>query len=1015
MGLLSVQSLISALALSCIVLTAIACTVLAIISGDNALDSTKGAGAEALRLSKETSDTALRDTRLTNGQAIDSCFTTSTSSILDLTTDFLTGAADLVSARLRSNLGTFMRLVGKQYDIHSRVVPPEKTDTAAYLDLQLPHLWGEHRAFSGMGVTGLSLFTVNNKFRTLLEETGTVNNPPDGLHHIQIMMSNGVRGTTQIGTAYPTGLNYTLDPVWDGPVRLPGGRFESDSCRAVHGQDISPVTGKPCKFHGMRGCRMGRYRETGGVIDDGACYYRWEARDQEAVILANVFFPINQPRFTPLLAIDGYLGFGLMSTWADSLGRKLGIVLVGIDGRSISIVLSNITIGGPSARFRIFITVEDNWLARRLPLPSLDQRDHLVGVSHGNTSSFYWKSQGPFTDASGTYDKGYWAQNPRHVKLASDPLIRGAARHILTNVDGGFPALAGQLVSFRMNSSLTGGGWTEQVPGSVQAYPWGANDFGPAQNISMPYLNGFQDESQSTSDPLPGYVRDGEMYFCSVTRLRSDLSGRPAVGQSDEENGQTEWIMTMIIDREYVLGATDRKQQQTRVEIEEANRRVTAQVDVAERKLQEQIQQSNEEVQEELDQDRLVLYCVIAAVGVVLMLLSCFFAFRIVAPIRELEAEMALVATMKLDIDENKPLSGLQEVREMQRSFLRMVGNLREYRSYMPASCLVDDTDDDDGETGAVSGGQTSNDVVTSKESGAEDPQPTKGRRLSASLPNTGSKGSRSVMSSGKQSEAVDKARAVLGIGLAKKQAAFMSVNVIDFCQMSKVTTPAALVEAHQGFLNALLAVTKTMKGIPDLFIGDRYYASFNAVRPCIQNKVQAAKCSLDSQKAAEEAINAGKPAECAAVSVACTAGPVSCGNIGVDGMKKFCAIGLPNSLVHVAEKLNETYKTAVLADAKIKADAENSMLMRLMHILPKYKGQVTRVYEIMGNKTMKEDEWMYQLEDAEKSDPTRTFSAAVERVFEGKIQEACQLLRDDAHQTPQHEIMFSLWCGRAD
>eukprot|EP00756_Hemistasia_phaeocysticola_P032468 Hpha_TRINITY_DN16408_c4_g2::TRINITY_DN16408_c4_g2_i2::g.159416::m.159416 len=93
----------------------------------------------------------------------------------------------------------------------------------------------------------------------------------------------------------------------------------------------------------------------------------------------------------------------------------------------------------------------------------------------------------------------------------------------------------------------------------------------------------------------------------------------------------------------------------------------------------------------------MILYIVVGGSAVIMMLVSVLFVMRIVAPLVQLQLDMAEVAVMKLEnVDEGRPLSALQEVGAMEESFKMMISNLREYRSYMPASVLMDDDDDEE-------------------------------------------------------------------------------------------------------------------------------------------------------------------------------------------------------------------------------------------------------------------------------------------------------------------------------
>ena len=131
-----------------------------------------------------------------------------------------------------------------------------------------------------------------------------------------------------------------------------------------------------------------------------------------------------------------------------------------------------------------------------------------------------------------------------------------------------------------------------------------------------------------------------------------------------------DWWLVITLDREYMLGDIDRSTLAA----------------------QERIRDEVDSVDENLVRSRIILVVTVVVASVLLMLLALMLVIRIVAPLVQLQEEMARVAVMNLSqVDETRAISNIEEVGHMQTSFLQMLRNLKEYRNYMPASVLVED------------------------------------------------------------------------------------------------------------------------------------------------------------------------------------------------------------------------------------------------------------------------------------------------------------------------------------
>eukprot|EP01065_Artemidia_motanka_P044729 TRINITY_DN6415_c0_g1_i2.p1 TRINITY_DN6415_c0_g1~~TRINITY_DN6415_c0_g1_i2.p1 ORF type:complete len:1084 (+),score=197.58 TRINITY_DN6415_c0_g1_i2:264-3515(+) len=381
----------------------------------------------------------------------------------------------------------------------------------------------------------------------------------------------------------------------------------------------------------------------------------------------------------------------------------------------------------------------------------------------------------------------------------------------------------------------------------------------------------------------------------------------------------------------------------------------------------ENIAKDNKKTEDDKERGFLIMYIVVAVCVCVLMVVSVVFVHLIIAPLIVLEGEMAEVALMHLEsVDSERPLSALGEVARMQSSFLQMVRNLIEYRNYMPQSILCEDEEEEEEEESAT-------DAMTSRCSTAIEQTPqARGSTQRKSL-----RSMRSMMSS-RQSmlSRVDEAKGKFekdSDGIKKKPVSFLVFTTRGWHSSMDGQSEVSTCTHHGALLSKNLAIFTQTKGIPDTFCGDRLLCSFNAIKPNRMHKSLAVKagvlCSQASNEYAQQHMSGKTSASWAAVS-----GDVRCGNIGCPGMKRFTFFGATNTWAYALERVNVWLGTKGLIDKWILSEAATGHDMRLIHAVAfkKRSSHVLNVWEVLREKVVSEDEWMYQLEEGEKQNPYR-------------------------------------------
>ena len=387
---------------------------------------------------------------------------------------------------------------------------------------------------------------------------------------------------------------------------------------------------------------------------------------------------------------------------------------------------------------------------------------------------------------------------------------------------------------------------------------------------------------------------------------------------------------------------------------------------------QERIRDEVDSVDEDLVRSRIILVVTVVVASVLLMLLALMLVLRIVAPLVQLQEEMARVAVMNLSqVDETRAISNIEEVGHMQTSFLQMLRNLKEYRNYMPASVLVDDAE----------------------ESCTNDDDSSLNRHTRTA---TFSRVSES--SSLKSSMVGGKHALLMTQKLDQKKVAFSVVNVRNFFQNWREMSSREMQSYHTEYLSTVLRITHEFNGVNDGFSGDRVMTHWNGARHCSSPKLQAAKFSRRVHS--DESLQERKWT----LSMAFVFGEVRCGNMGCQGMKKFTFLGGCVPWLHVLERLNKEHGTTILHDDAGHASVATSFYSKTVATVSYPKFRETLIISELHEETAPDaEEWMYQLEKCVSSNPHKYYNTAMAHLFaaqwdecEAAARKLCDADRED-------------------
>jgi class 3 adenylate cyclase len=213
-----------------------------------------------------------------------------------------------------------------------------------------------------------------------------------------------------------------------------------------------------------------------------------------------------------------------------------------------------------------------------------------------------------------------------------------------------------------------------------------------------------------------------------------------------------------------------------------------------------------------------------------------------------------------------------------------------------------------------------------------------------------------------------------------------ITVMVVNISKWHKTQDKLSLVDAgalHSNYIKGALEVVTAQKGTPDVFLGDRFLATWNSVKPIGTHRSNACGAAIK--------ILALQESTGLAFTFGVSSSEARCGNMGCDGMKKYTFMGNCASLCHMLERLNKTYETHILMDGAVEEEAKNNFVCRKMDMItvPRLQERPIAVHEVVSGKTVSEDEWMYQLQQGEAGNPFHPFEVAVNLFHKGQFAEA--------------------------
>jgi hypothetical protein len=359
-----------------------------------------------------------------------------------------------------------------------------------------------------------------------------------------------------------------------------------------------------------------------------------------------------------------------------------------------------------------------------------------------------------------------------------------------------------------------------------------------------------------------------------------------------------------------------------------------------------------------------VVIAVIAGALGLLILIGGAFGVAISRPLARLGDRMQLTAQL-LDDGADEELSVLTEVCLIQASYNTMRSELNRAKSYLPQSVLQQD-DDSESETPPSSKSQTpsrSNSVERRNSNSVE-------RRSAASSHRAG----------GNPNAVHPVARHLNTVTvLRKKMVAVAVFNAMGWHAKVAHMQPGECLRFQETYVSIIAKAVADERGVVDFFQGDHLVATYNAVNALPSCARRSASSALSA------VVEMRKFPSMPVVTVGIGIGQAVCGNSGSEKMHRFNVMGPVYSEAFVLEAYGRSKASSSTSPIMLSGlgfvEVDMEFLLQILDIIAMPSGTGTSerrmVAAVHGRKAALNEEWMYELKDADNGNPFRMVNAA--------------------------------------
>lgn len=324
---------------------------------------------------------------------------------------------------------------------------------------------------------------------------------------------------------------------------------------------------------------------------------------------------------------------------------------------------------------------------------------------------------------------------------------------------------------------------------------------------------------------------------------------------------------------------------------------------------------------------------VLTAFFLIIAFLLSYFAF---SPLQALCERMELCSTFH-DVDPREPLSLLDDVAQMQKSYYELRKKLNSLKCFMPQSLLAEEREEDHSDLKPIACSSTSIEESTVAQERLE-------RSKNALL---------------QAHEKVLKYN--ISEVLRHKPCAVLTLNVRGFHALLKTSPEGmeALARYHKELTTMICAAA--VGGVIDGFRGDRFCATFNAVVACPKYCVKAGVAALRILEGVRTSTTSLSSTQ---LNIGISSGMALVGNLGDHMLKRFTVVG---SVYTEAIRLQETCRShpnvvSCLVSASIAKELAQCSYLYALGRLKFSHGTDSFCSLVCGIEQQISEEWMYQL-----------------------------------------------------
>mmetsp|Transcript_360 Transcript_360/g.1348 ORF Transcript_360/g.1348 Transcript_360/m.1348 type:complete len:880 (-) Transcript_360:56-2695(-) len=262
-----------------------------------------------------------------------------------------------------------------------------------------------------------------------------------------------------------------------------------------------------------------------------------------------------------------------------------------------------------------------------------------------------------------------------------------------------------------------------------------------------------------------------------------------------------------------------------------------------------------------------------------------------------------------------------------------------------------------------------------------------------------------------------DLAQIRMNYGLQYREVAVLVVDLQNMHGIINHCDSNGLCILHADIVNEFSRIVQRFNGVMHSFVGDKLIASWNSINSVIDREVLACRAALACSQALTNKLHPSwkaarlPPVEC---SFAVASGGTMAGNIGSEQQKGYVQFSPMMTRVWRMAKLVKSYgvDSAILIDDNTFQKIAMNFTARIIDVVQFKDVQHTsdfgleKLYTLVSQKTMENDEWLYELEELEKQDEkgVGTLVEAFECVIREDFTGAAKVL--EAYRTEAEEAL---------